>query len=185
MPARRDARGQRPVERRGRAAQRFPGSVSSDYDYVTTERAAERLRAGAPQRAARDVRGVRLPRPEPGRRQSQYQHRGAAGAVSDEHPFVRAQAEAAARRCLALRFANRQDDDPRDRAGILADRRRAPSAAERQIAARRSAPERILAEGSSDAADAAAGERPARLREAAYADLFQMLFSSLDFRYRD
>ena len=64
----------------------FPADLAADYGYDARRHPAERLPAGLPQRPARAVRGVRLRRPEHGRRPPERQHRGPAGALPDEPP---------------------------------------------------------------------------------------------------
>ena len=64
----------------------FPGGPGRRLRLHGPPDAAERLRPGLPQRPAGAVRGVRLRRPEHGRRSAQREHGRAPGTLPDEPP---------------------------------------------------------------------------------------------------
>jgi hypothetical protein len=88
------------------------------------------------------------------------------------HPLVQAQAAAAARRLLAEELT---DDQARLLRACLQVLGRAPSTAEREVIGQ------SLAAGADRSPQAA----PAQPREEAWTEVYHLLFSSLDFRYRD
>jgi Protein of unknown function (DUF1553)/Protein of unknown function (DUF1549)/Planctomycete cytochrome C len=87
------------------------------------------------------------------------------------HPFVRGQAEAAARRLLALELT---DDEARVQRAYRQVLGRAPTTAEREVV------EQSLA-----TSESARQTEPAPSRVEAWTEVYHLLFSSLDFRYRD
>jgi len=148
----------------------IPGSVASDYDYV--DRGTRRsvyvpvLRNSLPEL----FEAFDFPDPSlvAGSRNTSTVAPQALFLMNSE--FVRAQAVAAAKRLLAHEADSQDDDRMIERAFVMTLARK-PTAAERQIA--------------KEALSAIGGDGKPLPREAAFADLFQMLFSSLDFRYRD
>ncbi len=66
----------------------FPAALKTDYGYRLERPTPKRLSTRVPQRLARDLRGVRLRRPEHGDRAAEREHRRAQALFLMNHPFV-------------------------------------------------------------------------------------------------